>query len=610
MTDGRAPSAGVAGASRRAEALDRLLENVRGGQSAVLVIRGEAGVGKTALLHYCARQASGFRVAADRRRRVRDGAAVRGAAPALRADARPARRAPEPQQAALGVALGLSSGAAPDRFLVALAALSLLAEVAEERPLLCFVDDAQWLDDASAQVLGLRRATAAGRVGGDRVRRPRAERRARAGGPAGAGARGLADEDARALLATVIPGRLDERVRDRIVAETRGNPLALLELPRGVEPRRAGGRVRARRRGCRCRAGSRRASCGGSKRSRSDARRLLLARGGGAGRRPAAACGARPSSSASVRGGGRRRSTSGLLAIGARVRFRHPLVRSAVYRSASPQERQARAPRAGRGDRSREVDPDRRAWHRAQAAPAPDEEVAAELERSAGRAQARGGLAAAAAFLERAATLTPDPARPGAPRCSRRRSAKRDAGALDAALRAARRGRGRAARRAQARPRRAPARTDRIRPAPRRRAPRGCCVGAARRLEPLDAELARETYLEALGRGACGPATWTARRPAEAAEAARAAPPAGRPARARWTSLLDALRAPVDRGHAAAAPALRQALRDACSRSRPARATSVAGCGSPAHGPAPIAPRAVGRRRLARAGRAPGAGRP
>src|SRR5439155_384501 len=214
--------------------LARLLENLRGGQSAVLVIRGEAGVGKTALLQYCAREASGFRVAriagVESEMELPFAGLHQLCAPMLgRLGA-----LPEPQQIALRVALGLSSGDAPDRFLVALAALTLLAEVAAERPLLCVVDDAQWLDGASGQVLGFvaRRLLAESVALVFAVRDP-AEQRQLVGLPE-LHLEGLPDEDARALLATVIPGRIDERVRDRIVAETRGNPLALLELPRGL----------------------------------------------------------------------------------------------------------------------------------------------------------------------------------------------------------------------------------------------------------------------------------------------------------------------------------------------------------------------------------------
>src|SRR5919112_5981706 len=235
MAGRRAPV--LLGRAAERELLDRLLENVRAGQSAVLVLRGEAGVGKTALLHYCARQASGFRVAriagVESEMELPFAGLHQLCAPMLgRLGA-----LPQPQQVALGVALGLSSGPAPDRFLVALAALSLLAEVAAERPLLCLVDDAQWLDAASGQVFGF----VARRLLAESVAIVFAVRGV---GGSNSGPEltdlpelvlgGLADEDARALLATVIPGRPDERVRDRLVAETRGNPLAILELPRGL----------------------------------------------------------------------------------------------------------------------------------------------------------------------------------------------------------------------------------------------------------------------------------------------------------------------------------------------------------------------------------------
>src|SRR6188472_950148 len=222
------------GRTSERQVLDRLLENVRGGQSAVLIVRGEAGVGKTALLHYCARQASGFRVAriggVESEMELPFAGLHQLCAPMLdRLDA-----LPEPQQAALSVALGLASGAAPDRFLVALAALSLLAEVAAERPLLCFVDDAQWLDAVSRQILGFvaRRLLAGSVAIVFAVREPSDERELMGLPELALG--GLPEQDARALLATVIPGRLDESVRDRLVAETRGNALAILELPRAL----------------------------------------------------------------------------------------------------------------------------------------------------------------------------------------------------------------------------------------------------------------------------------------------------------------------------------------------------------------------------------------
>src|SRR5262245_29695960 len=358
------------GRSAERELLDRLLENVRGGQSAVLVIRGEAGVGKTALLHYCARQASGFRVAqiagVESEMELPFAGLHQLCAPLLdRLGA-----LPEPQQLALRIALGLETGDPPDRFLVALAALTLLAEVAAERPVLCLVDDAQWLDAASAQVLGFvaRRLLAESVAVVFAVREPTDERDL-AGLPAMALA-GLDDENSRALLTTVIPGRIDERVRDRIVAETRGNPLALLELPRGLSTAQlAGGfglpelvplsgRIEE------------------SFLRRLDelppeTRRLLLAAAAEPLGDPALMWRAAtrldvPSTAVDPAG------RAGLLDVDAQVRFRHPLVRSAVYRSATDGERRA-AHGALADATDAALEPDRRAWHRALATDGPDE---------------------------------------------------------------------------------------------------------------------------------------------------------------------------------------------------------------------------------------------
>ena len=229
------------GRTSECEALDRLLENVRGGQSAVLVIRGEAGVGKTALLRYAARRAFGFRVAHIAGVQAEMELPFAGLHHLCRPMLGQLSALPEPQRNALRVALGLSSGDAPDRFLVAMAALSLLSEVAGERPLACFVDDAQWLDGASGQVLGFvaRRLLAESVAMVFGVREPSGERELQALPELLLG--GLEEEDARALLATIIPGRLDERVRDRIVTETRGNPLALQELSLGLSAAQVAG---------------------------------------------------------------------------------------------------------------------------------------------------------------------------------------------------------------------------------------------------------------------------------------------------------------------------------------------------------------------------------
>src|SRR4051794_38677207 len=221
------------GRSGERDMLDRLLETARAGQRRVLLIRGEAGIGKTALLGYAAGQAAGFHVAeiagVEAEMELPFAGLQRLCAPMLaQLDA-----LPDPQQNALRVSFGLSSGDPPDRFLVALAALTLFAEVAEERPLLCLVDDAQWLDRATSQVLGFvaRRLLAEPIALVVAVREPSDERELADLPDLLLG--GLQDDDARALLGAVTQGRIDDRVRDRLVAETRGNPLALVELLRG-----------------------------------------------------------------------------------------------------------------------------------------------------------------------------------------------------------------------------------------------------------------------------------------------------------------------------------------------------------------------------------------
>jgi DNA-binding CsgD family transcriptional regulator len=536
------------GRSGESELLDRLLDDARGGRSGVLVIRGVAGVGKTALMRHVAGRASGFRVAqvagVESEQELPFGGLHQLCAPFLdRIDVLPA-----PQQDALRVALGLCSGAAPDRFLVGLSALTLLAEVAEEQPLLCLVDDLQWLDDATRHVLGFvaRRllAEAVALVFG--VREP-SDTRELAGLPE-LRLEGLGRDEARALLHDVIPGRLDERVADRIVAETSGNPLALLELPRGMS------------------AAELAAGFGGpgavseiiddGYRRRLDAlpvdsRRLVqLAAADAVGEplllwRAAERLGIGPDAAEPA-------VDSGLVDIGPQVRFSHPSVRSAVHRSTAADERRAlHAALAEATDP--QVDPDRRAWHRAQATPGTDEQVAEELERSAGRASARGGVAAAAAFLDRAAMLTPDPARRSGRLLAAAR-AKRDAGALDAALElvaAVQAGPVGALQAAEVEELRGEIAFDqrRIGEAARR------LVDAAKRLDPLDAELARTTHLKAIGA-----AIWAGSDGLlEAAGAARAAPPAPDPPGA-VDVLLDAFAIRVTEGYAAAVPALRHAL--------------------------------------------------
>ncbi|MGH3100704.1 MAG: AAA family ATPase, partial [Thermoleophilia bacterium] len=216
------------------DALDRLVESVLAGQSRVLVLRGEAGVGKTALLEYLVDTAGGCRVARAAGVESEMELAFAGLHQLCAPFLDRLERLPDPQHDALGTAFGLRRGEPPDRFLVGLAVLTLLSDVAEERPLVCVVDDAQWLDRASAQAL----AFAARRLVAESVAVVFAVRDSGdvqdLTGLAELAVGGLADADARALLASVIAGPLDERVRDRIVADTHGNPLALLELPRGM----------------------------------------------------------------------------------------------------------------------------------------------------------------------------------------------------------------------------------------------------------------------------------------------------------------------------------------------------------------------------------------
>jgi DNA-binding CsgD family transcriptional regulator len=456
------------------------------------VVRGDPGVGKTALLDYLVARASGCRVAHAAGVESEMELVYAGLHQLLTPMLGRLERLPAPQANALRTAFGLSSGPAPDRFLVGLATLSLLAEVAEEHPLVCLVDDAQWLDRASAQVLGF----AARRLAAESVGMVFA---ARVAGEELAGlpelvVEGLEEADARALLDSVLTGPLDPRVHGRIVAEAGGNPLALLELPRGVSPAElAGGFALPDARPL-----SGRIEESFQRRLEvlpADSRRLLqLAAAEPVGDpvllwRAAQRLGIRPQAADPT-------VEVGLVEVGARVRFRHPLVRSAAYRSASLQER-LELHRALAEATDPQLDPDRRAWHWALAAPGPDEDVAAELERSAGRAQARGGVAAAAAFLQRAVALTVDPARRGE-RSLAAAQASFQAGAFDAALGLL------AAVEAGPLDDFQRARIDLLRgnvafasgllgDAP------ALLLKAARRLEPFDLELARRTYLTAWG---------------------------------------------------------------------------------------------------------------
>jgi DNA-binding CsgD family transcriptional regulator len=552
--DARLRGGGAGLEDRRAECavLDQVLNAVRAGESRVLVLRGEPGVGKTALLEYLAGRAAGCRVV----RVVGVQSEMELAFAGLHQLCAPLLEhlegLPVPQREALRTAFGLSPGPAPDRFLVGLAALGLVSEAAGERPLICLVEDQHWLDWASAQVLGF----VARRLGAEPVALVFA---ARVVGPDVAAlpellVEGLPADDARALLDSVLPGSLDARVRDQIVAETRGNPLALLELPRGLSAvELAGGfglpgavpldaRIEE--------------SFARQLRALPEqTRRLLLLAAADPSGDPSLVWRAAGRLGIPVQAGGPA-AEAGLAEFGGRVQFRHPLARSAAYRSASfPDRQQAHRVLAEATDP--DADPDRRAWHRAQAAAGPDEEVAAELERSAGRAQARGGPAAAAAFWERAVLLTADPGR----------RAGRILAAAQASLRVGAFGRAvELLGTAEAGPldELASARVDLLRGQVAFAQGLGSdapplLLKAAKRLEPLDPALARETYLEAWQ------ATMLAGHLAgggdllELSRAAQALPP---PAHPRPVDLLlDGLALLVTDGPAAAAATLRQAVR-------------------------------------------------
>ena len=534
------------------ERLERLVRDVRAGDSRALVITGEAGVGKSALLEHLAASATGCEVAraagVQAESELAFGALHQLCAPLLRH----LDRLPDPQRVALGTTFGLRTGPAPDRFLLGLAVLSLVAEGAADSPLVCLIDDAQWLDTGSAQVLGfVARRLMAESVALVFALRDTDPHPALVGLPRMV-VEGLPPDDARALLDAAVPGPLDRRVRDRIVAETRGNPLALLELPLGLtHAELAGGFGLSSAAGLSGRIED-------SFRRRlvqlsPDQRRLVLLAAADPLGDPGLLWRAAARLDISV-GDSDRDAIAGLLQWDELVTFRHPLVRSATYRSASSEQRWE-AHRALAEATDPVADADRRAWHLALATAGPDETVAGELDRSADRALARGGFAASAAFLERAAALTPDPAR-RAVRSLVAAEAQHRAGAPEAALQllsTTQVGRLDELERA---------RVDLLRAEIAYAQNRGddappLLLRAARQLEPLDPALARDTYLDALASanfaGIAVPGGLVV-----AAEAARRAPSAPTPR--PWDGLLDGLAVLITEGSAAGVPVMQRAL--------------------------------------------------
>ena len=532
--------------------LDGLLEGVRSGRSGVLVLRGEPGIGKTALLEYVVASASDLRVlramAAESEMELPYAALHQLCAPVLDR----LGRLPGPQRDALQTTFGLSEGAAPDPFFVGLAALSLLSDGAEERPLVCMIDDAQWLDRASTQAL----AFVARRLLADSVVMLFAAREPSdllAGLPELV-VEGLRAADARSILLSVIAGRLDEQVADQLLVESKGNPLALLELPRGISATELAGGF-----------GLPRALSLEGRIEQSFVRRLEVLPENT--QRLLLVAAAEPTGDQALLWRAAERlgitglalepaESAGLIELRARVRFRHPLVRSAIYRAAAPNDRR-QAHRALAEATDAQTSPDRRAWHLAEAASRPDEDVAAELERAAGRAQARGGLAAAAAFLERAGDLTPEPLR-RAQRALAAAQTKYEAGALDDALvllATADVGHLDALERARVTLLRGQiAFTSR-----RGRDVSPLLLSAARELESLDPKLSRATYLDALtaalfaGRLASGGSAL------EVSKAVLGGPCSPQPPQA-WDLLLDGLVLLTIDGPSVGVPILKRAV--------------------------------------------------
>jgi DNA-binding CsgD family transcriptional regulator len=542
------------GRERECTALLRPLDEARARRSGVLVLRGEAGCGKTALLRYTRDHATGFRVARVAGVQSEMELPYAGLHQLCAPLFDRLGRLPPPQRNALEVTFGLREEAAPDRFLTGLAVLTLLADAADEQNLLCLIDDSQWLDRASLEVLTFvaRRLVAepvvvvlALREGGDDddylTDLPTLS------------VFPLGDGDARRVLLSTMHGRLDEQVQERIVAEARGNPLALVELPRALTPAELAGGF----------------AVPDLRRTSDPVERTFLRRLGSLSEdsqllvlaaaaepvgdvqvlmRAADALGVEVDALRPVQ-------AEGLLEVGARVRFRHPLVRSTVYQAASPEARR-RVHRALAAATDADTDADRRAWHLAQAADGPDDDVAAELERSASRALARGGMAAAAAFLERAATLSVDPLRrrdraleaaelkvqAGAAKEAASLLAVVDAGSDDDLLQA----------RSQLLRGHIAFATNRGSEAA------ALLLAAARRFEPLDGLAARETYLEALlaalfsGRLAVG---------AGVVDVSRAAGGLPRPSSPRPADLLlEGMARLFTEGHTAARPVLERAI--------------------------------------------------
>jgi DNA-binding CsgD family transcriptional regulator/tetratricopeptide (TPR) repeat protein len=546
------------GRQREQQVLAGLLTDAREGRSGVVVLRGAAGIGKTSLLQHVLARASGFRAirisGCESEMELAYAGLHQLCAPLLgRLDHLPA-----PQQRALRVALGLADGDPPDRLVVGLAVLTLLSEASSERPTICVIDDAQWVDAASLQALSF----VARRILADPIVMifaacKRREDQIISGLPE-LQLRGLSDHDARTLLAATLPGRLNEQVRENIIAEAGGNPLALLELHRVLSPAELAGGfglAQASELTTRLERGFGKWLTGLS----ADTKTLLLIAAADPMGEP------RWVASAAERLGipecaVETDEAAEFVSVGSQVRFRHPLIRSAVYRS-SPISERRRVHQALAEVVDGPAADEHRAWHLGHAASAPDEDIAAQLERSAEHARNRSGVAAAAAFLEFAVDLTPEPER-RARRALAAAQAKLHAGAPEAATKLLM-----GAQHATD-DELLSAKIDLLRAKSAFAASRGgeatsMLLATAKRLDDLDPKLARETYFEALtaavlaGRLANGLGTGAM----AVAAAARHAPAVVGSNRV-VDLLLDGLVVRLTDGYVAGAPLLKRAIQE------------------------------------------------
>jgi DNA-binding CsgD family transcriptional regulator len=562
---GTAAGRGLHGRRRECEALDHLVADVRAGRSRVLVLRGAAGSGKTALLEYLVQGSAGCHIVraagAEPEREWAFAGLHQLCAPFMDR----LGHLPGPQRDALGTAFHLRDGHPPDRFAVGVAALSLLSDAAADGPLLGLVDDAQWLDPDSGQALAfVARHLAAAPVAMVLALRQAGEEHELTGLPE-LPVGGLADGDAHELLDSVLIGPIDERVRNRIAADAQGNPAALLELPRMLTPAELAGGFALP------------AAVPLPRRVAEDylrrltplppaTRLLLLVAAAELTADPVVVW--RAASRLGVEAGAAAPAVAaGLIDFGGQVRFCHPFARAAIYQAASLPDRQG-VHQALADVTDPIASAELRAWHRAQTTSGFDEEIAASLEHSSGRAQDLGGFAAAAAFGERAAELTPEPGR----RARRALTAARtehQAGAQDAALRllaVAQTGPSDERRDAQADLLRA-----QVAAGPGRDRNAGqLLIRAAKRLEQVDAGLAREALRDAFTAALAAGRLGSSGGIRQVAGVALAAPPASRPLPAS-DLLLEGLALLIADGPAAGTPLVQRAVRAFCQQESPAR---------------------------------------